>query len=676
MAKEEGRKKIIGLRTFADDANRARGLSVSEEKKETVVPKTSTENTLETAVKKDLQNSGLDTPPSQSKTQKTEGVQEAKKPATPAPQKGPTAPIEVVNVDSPMDVPPFHHLRASGPEDTTFTNTKEAHLGAKKDTHKKSSTQKQIRPEALGIDTSGIEQMSDSVLSQSQKVTFDTENAEANMGEGTIVTDRRREKFRLIPAIGEAVLKWFDNKVEEIESSKKPKHEIIKSTRRKKIITAAAEDAKLAPDDDHSEVTERLRGVDRITETEEMKVKDETEVPKPTWTHTGISSNETQIPSDKIQQADRSQDESIEPDKKLEIHTDEKIPIHKTATNEQDTEQEVLPAGTDVSHSSGSPSEQPVVEKHTPRTLQENVAAPTSFEEQIPVSQADSSVAAEEAAPKIPASGFTDSAEAIQKTETSPENVTITGTPENRTPEETADLPTFSRAPVPTYRLNRSGQPIPHSETGTPYLTFASVMIVAAILGILTTAWWFTRNDDVSVVVIDQTPPLVSASTEVNIPLSTNRTELYNTLLNMRTEQGEQTVTYTPFVGGAEATLDQIFSTLSLRAPGDFIRNVSQVMFGFSEAQEPFIVLRTYSFDVAFGGILVWEQYMANDLAPLFGAPGSTNSYDSKIINHDIRVLTSDGYNDKIVYGFINKHTILITTTRDVFAQIAPHIIQ
>ena len=67
----------------------------------------------------------------------------------------------------------------------------------------------------------------------------------------------------------------------------------------------------------------------------------------------------------------------------------------------------------------------------------------------------------------------------------------------------------------------------------------------------------------------------------------------------------------------------------------------------------------------------MWEGAMSADLAPLFGPSTITKSLDSKINNRDVRVLIDPFNSDVIVYGFLDRNTLLITNSRETFSVIA-----
>jgi hypothetical protein len=85
--------------------------------------------------------------------------------------------------------------------------------------------------------------------------------------------------------------------------------------------------------------------------------------------------------------------------------------------------------------------------------------------------------------------------------------------------------------------------------------------------------------------------------------------------------------------------------------------------------------------------MLGWEEAMSADLAPLFGSPvsssynpevrtdtGTSEAYFKDVIavNKNARLLVDENGDDRIIYTFIDKNTVVITTTREALSEIVP----
>lgn len=137
----------------------------------------------------------------------------------------------------------------------------------------------------------------------------------------------------------------------------------------------------------------------------------------------------------------------------------------------------------------------------------------------------------------------------------------------------------------------------------------------------------------------------------------------------------------------------EFLSILTPTAPGRFTRSLEpEFTFGFHnrEKNEPFMVLKTSFFENAFAGVLEWETLMSADLAPLFGPPidaisSRTQVGNSEIVtaeadnspfvdlvvrNKDTRVLFDENENIVLLYSFVDRETLIVTTNTDTFLEI------
>ena len=104
------------------------------------------------------------------------------------------------------------------------------------------------------------------------------------------------------------------------------------------------------------------------------------------------------------------------------------------------------------------------------------------------------------------------------------------------------------------------------------------------------------------------------------------------------------------------------------------------------DGNHPFLVLKTGFYENAFAGMLEWERYMKDDLAPLFG-PAKTKIpsgqivadtvqepelvfVDSVIKNKDTRILRGKNGKTELLYSFVDKNTIIITTNEHTLEEV------
>lgn len=183
-----------------------------------------------------------------------------------------------------------------------------------------------------------------------------------------------------------------------------------------------------------------------------------------------------------------------------------------------------------------------------------------------------------------------------------------------------------------------------------------------------------------------EAPRLVPATASAPVDLTSDR-EVFLTALtdSIRNTDGAITqiypVTIDPETGiERPATSEEIMGVIEPRVPGSFLRSLApELTFGgVGEAQTPYIVLKTTDFEAAFAGMLAWEGRIMADLAPLFGQP-VTRSFDPDartadrtrpatyvdraVANYDVRALTDENDQGRLLYTFVDSETLIITRT-------------
>jgi hypothetical protein len=131
-----------------------------------------------------------------------------------------------------------------------------------------------------------------------------------------------------------------------------------------------------------------------------------------------------------------------------------------------------------------------------------------------------------------------------------------------------------------------------------------------------------------------------------------------------------------------------LFSLLQTRASASFIRSLDpQFVLGLHVVNggEPFLILKTSFYDSTFSGMLDWEKSIAPDLLGIFTkakAGTSTDilgekvgdwndAFEDKVVkNKDTRILRDSHGNTVLLYSFINKETLIITTNEATFNEI------
>jgi len=152
-------------------------------------------------------------------------------------------------------------------------------------------------------------------------------------------------------------------------------------------------------------------------------------------------------------------------------------------------------------------------------------------------------------------------------------------------------------------------------------------------------------------------------------------------------------------------TPDQFLSLFSNDVPPALLRAFgNEMMFGFFNGgvNESYLLIELDSFDNTYSGMLAWEKTMNKDIGMLFSKrvlaitsiPSSTGTSttatttqvinydigasgafeDDTIKNKDIRILKNNKGETVLLYTFINKNTLLITSGENVLREVLTRI--
>ncbi len=147
-------------------------------------------------------------------------------------------------------------------------------------------------------------------------------------------------------------------------------------------------------------------------------------------------------------------------------------------------------------------------------------------------------------------------------------------------------------------------------------------------------------------------------------------------------------------------TTQELFSTLALGAPDTLARALlPNFVLGVHvfDGNQPFLIFKTDSYEQVFAGMLTWETSMQSDLSPLFdrtptahiagsgstaaqavSAPQllSTPFIDRVVENHDARVIQNSSGDILLLWTFIDRNTLVITTNEYTLREIISRLSQ
>ncbi len=199
------------------------------------------------------------------------------------------------------------------------------------------------------------------------------------------------------------------------------------------------------------------------------------------------------------------------------------------------------------------------------------------------------------------------------------------------------------------------------------------------ILGIATVSVVFYLKSRNTAVVVQNTKALMGFSEEKIIPISDlNREKFINDILSEKLSANLQvnSVLYinTTDTRDEPEDLENVLLILAPNMPPSLSRSFDkEYMLGIYSfgSNEPFIILTTSDFANSYSGMLKWEKDMVLDLGKIFSIPqyvgSSTPEFkDEAMKNKDLRVLKSSDKKTVLLYSFIDKNTLVITTNGDI----------
>ncbi len=221
-------------------------------------------------------------------------------------------------------------------------------------------------------------------------------------------------------------------------------------------------------------------------------------------------------------------------------------------------------------------------------------------------------------------------------------------------------------------------------------LFFVSILLIASGLYMFY-EFYYVPNSKVVIVNKTIVPNIIVSDTNKEITIETMQAEINkislpeNSIANLYITKGQRDTKKL-------ITAQEFLSSLQVNAPDQFIRTLlPDFMLGVHSfnGNNPFVILKTTLYQSAFAGMLKWETTLADDMSTLFSKAISTQNVvntpvqstadilvtskpftDLVIKNKDVRALTNQYGRITLLYTFLDKETILITTNEFTLKEI------
>ncbi len=216
------------------------------------------------------------------------------------------------------------------------------------------------------------------------------------------------------------------------------------------------------------------------------------------------------------------------------------------------------------------------------------------------------------------------------------------------------------------------------TESRNRYFIIIGGILVLIGIGVLLFVYYIQPSNTVTLQ--QKAKTLIGFSSQKSIPLiNINRDQLSGTIA--KEIQGfklpPNAVLYLNTVN-ASSTAANVGDTLGLLAPRmpsslprSFENDYMLGVYSF-DVNAPFIILTTTDYATSYSGMLKWEPDMLSDLGSAFGITSTTTSafIDASVQNKDLRELKNEQGQVVLLYSFIDKNTLVITTRESILTGI------
>lgn len=233
----------------------------------------------------------------------------------------------------------------------------------------------------------------------------------------------------------------------------------------------------------------------------------------------------------------------------------------------------------------------------------------------------------------------------------------------------------------PTYT-----EPRTYSGRNSLFMAFGVLALIAG--GVIVGGLYFFKTENEATLPTSIEKTIISYTEKKEIILPTvDVSSLASTLLQEQSsfKSAVNNVLYTSFThdGSAVNTVD-LFRLIAQGAGDALKRNVTDTMFGVYsyDSNEIFMIVRPEDFGIVYSGMLEWESTLGSNLAPFFPLLRQhliTNPSvftDETYKNKDVRVIRNENGSVVLLYGFIDKNTLVITANERVFEAILNRYLQ
>jgi hypothetical protein len=500
--------------------------------------------------------------------------------------------------------------------------------------------------------------------------------------DATIITDTKRKRFKLTSEVRSSISDWWQEQVEAYQERKKPKYTVPTAEHRKGVIQQATGVTGRSVTQDHAAVIKRIKAEkeERVAKQGESSLLANTLrgselAPLPQATPETITWDTPDLPPVPTTSAALVAEIEAAVNEEPVVTVPRTVPKVSSVANAK--VERIKPIIPDLPETSSPPEEiEETVEtrydeydEDQMRSDDENVDE--EVEETVaPITPRQ--VGPSRILPNLPSVAEEKIAVAL------------------RTSEPSTETPNPSRASEAVAKRKEVLRQQGTTQTKPKPAWSALVLPLGAMAGFvgitIVVTWyvvWGSQQTDTvlppPIATTDTTETTITPNTtlaQLITPTTEGRRALLQALAAATTNEKELRQYIPTSPTGVPLLAPALFTIINPTASADFRSNVAAVTIGSYQGQ-PWIKLRVQNRATALGGMFAWEHSQSADLNPLFGTTirgdrtvSLSGFRDSSVADLDVRMLETDRGEVRIVYGFINDTTILITTDTTKFTEL------
>ncbi len=191
---------------------------------------------------------------------------------------------------------------------------------------------------------------------------------------------------------------------------------------------------------------------------------------------------------------------------------------------------------------------------------------------------------------------------------------------------------------------------------------------------------YYNASSSNQVTIVQKTKTLIGFSVEKDIPITNASGGQITQAISKEVNAFKlppNSILYinTTTASSTPAEPQDVLSLIAPQIPGVLSRSFeNQYMIGVYsfDRNAPFIIFTTTDYASSFAGMLKWEPNMVSDIGSIFGITSTSTPVflDKSLQNKDLRVLKDDNGQTILLYSFIDKNTLVITTKENILTGI------